>query len=169
MKYLVKTANLLGRLEMIVLVWTILGLALIGFVQVICRYIFSYSFSWFEELACYLDVFVTFLGAATAVKSGSHFAMDSLVRKLPKFPQSILRFVTSTFSGLFCLFIVYYSWRIVMRMHGFGTTSPAMQIPVYIAYLPIPIFSLLMGIRFLIRAVAYLRGLDETAAKGEPA
>jgi C4-dicarboxylate transporter DctQ subunit len=46
----------LDRIENITLVWTILGLALIGFVQVITRYVFNYSFTWFEELGRYLGV-----------------------------------------------------------------------------------------------------------------
>jgi len=56
--------NFIDRVENFTLVWTILGLALIGFVQVLTRYIFNYSFTWFEELGRYLGVFIAFLGAS---------------------------------------------------------------------------------------------------------
>ena len=48
--------------------------------------------------------------------------------------------------------MAWHSWKIVLRMHGYETTSPTMQIPMYIAYLPIPVFSVFIGIRFLLQA-----------------
>lgn len=152
---------LLNRLEASVLVWTILGLAIIGFVQVVTRYVFNYSFTWYEELGRYLGVFITFLGAAIGVKTGSHFAMDLFVTKLGKPWQQFLQCTTSLLSGSFCLMVVYYSWKIVTRMHGYETTSPTMQIPMYLAYLPIPIFSLLMSVRFYTAAVLFLLELKK--------
>lgn len=151
-----KFGALLDRLENTVLVWTILGLAIIGFVQVVTRYVFNYSFTWYEELGRYLGVFITFLGAAIGVKTGTHFTMDLFVTKLGKPWQQLLQCTTSLLSGSFCLLVVYYSWKIVSRMHGYETTSPTMEIPMYIAYLPIPFFSLLMGFRFYTAAILFL-------------
>ena len=71
--------SFIHRVEEFTLVWTILILALIGFVQVISRYVFSYSFTWYEELGRYIGVFVAFLGASIGVRTGSHFTMDLLV------------------------------------------------------------------------------------------
>lgn len=156
----------LDRAEKAVLVWTILGLAIIGFVQVISRYVFNYSFSWYEELGRYLGVLVTFLGAAVGVKTGTHFAMDLFVLKLKTPWQQLLRFCTSLLSGSFCLLVVFYSWKIVMRMHGYETTSPTMQIPMYIAYLPIPVFSLVMGFRFYHKAIIHLLELRTGSIPG---
>ena len=156
-----KFGALLDRLENTVLVWTILGLAIIGFVQVVTRYVFNYSFTWYEELGRYLGVFITFLGAAIGVKTGTHFTMDLFVTKLGKPWQQLLQCATSLLSGSFCLLVVYYSWKIVIRMHGYETTSPTMEIPMYIAYMPIPIFSLIMGIRFYAAAILFLLTLKK--------
>lgn len=155
MKSFKKVCKWVDCVERTVLVWTILGLACVGFVQVITRYLFDFSFSWYEELGRYLGVFITFLGAAVGVKSGNHFAMDSVIRNLDRSWQALIRCLTSLFSALFCFVVVYYSWKIVVRMHGYGTTTPAMQIPKYWAYLPIPFFSCIMGVRFLMHAVRH--------------
>lgn len=144
-----KAGEWLDRCEKTVLVWTILGLALIGFVQVMTRYLLNYSFTWYEELGRYLGVFIAFLGAAVGVKSGSHFTMDLFVGKLSRPWQQLLRFATSLLSSGFFLLVTWYSWKIVSRMYGYGTTSPAMGLPMYIAYLPILIFSFEIGLRFL--------------------
>ena len=154
-----KITGAIDRLERATLVWTILGLALIGFIQVFARYIFNYSFTWFEELGRYLGVFVAFLGGGIGVKTGSHFTMDLMVTHLKRPWQQILRFTTSVLSSLFFILVAYYSWKLVIRMYGYETTSPAMEMPMYLAYLPIPIFSMVMGFRFFTVGVNFLKEL----------
>tara|TARA_B100000614_G_scaffold197033_1_gene178256 strand:- start:233 stop:721 length:489 start_codon:yes stop_codon:yes gene_type:complete len=155
----------LDRVENIALVWTILSLALIGFVQVIARYVFNYSFTWYEELGRYLGVFIAFLGASIGVKTGSHFTMDLVVSKMGQPLQGLVKGLTNILSALFFFTVAWYSWKIVLRMHGYETTSPTMEIPMYIAYLPIPVFSIVIGIRFVAKAVEFLRGLNQEAIR----
>jgi C4-dicarboxylate transporter DctQ subunit len=149
--------DIIDRIENLTLVWTILGLAFIGFIQVITRYIFNYSFTWFEELGRYLGVFVAFLGASIGVKTGSHFAMDLIVSHLKHPLQQLIRALTAILSSLFFFIVTWYSWKLIFRMHGFETTSPTMEIPMYIAYLPIAVFSGIIGVRFMITAVGFIR------------
>ncbi len=154
-----KITTVIDKIERATLVWTILGLALIGFIQVFARYIFNYSFTWFEEVGRYLGVFVAFLGGGIGVKTGSHFTMDLIVTHLKRPWRQILQCTTSTLSALFFVLVAWYSWKIVIRMHGYETTSPAMEMPMYLAYLPIPVFSMVMGFRFFAVAVNFLREL----------
>ncbi len=151
--------SIINRVENITLVWTILALALIGFIQVIARYMFNYSFTWFEELGRYLGVFVAFLGASIGVRTGSHFTMDLVVSHMDRPWQGMVRALTNCLSAGFFFIVAYHSWKIVLRMHGYETTSPTMQIPMFIAYLPIPVFSVIIGIRFLLQA--FKQGLKE--------
>jgi C4-dicarboxylate transporter, DctQ subunit len=162
-----KITAVIDKIERTTLVWTILGLALIGFIQVFARYIFNYSFTWFEELGRYLGVFVAFLGGGIGVKTGSHFTMDLIVIHLKRPWQQILQSITSVLSALFFILVAYYSWKIVIRMHGYGTTSPAMEMPMYLAYLPIPIFSMVMGFRFFAVGVNFLKELGPKGADQE--
>ena len=149
--------EMIDRVENLTLVWTILGLAFIGFIQVITRYVFNYSFTWFEELGRYLGVFIAFLGASIGVKTGNHFAMDLLVSHFKHPWQQLTRALTAGLSGLFFFTVTWFSWKIVLRMHGFETTSPTLEIPMYIAYLPIPVFSGFIGIRFIIKAIGFIK------------
>ncbi len=151
---------LIDRVEKATLVWTILGLAFIGFIQVFARYLFNYSFTWFEELGRYMGVFLTFLGSGIGVKSGSHFTMDLMVSRLARPWQQYLKGATGALSGMFFCMVTWYSWKIILRMHGYETTSPTMEIPMYIVYLPIPIFSTVMGIRFfIVSALSFKEGM----------
>lgn len=150
----------IDKIENFTLVWTILSLAIIGFIQVFARYIFNYSFTWFEELGRYLGVFIAFLGASIGVKTGSHFTMDLIVSHFKSPFQQIVKASTNLLSSGFFILVAWYSWKIVLRMHGYETTSPTMQIPMYIAYLPIPIFSMIMGLRFIIKAVESVKDMN---------
>lgn len=161
-----KAGQLLDRAEREILVWTVLGLAVIGCIQVVTRYFFNYSFTWYEEMGRFLGVFIAFLGAAIGVRGGSHFAMDLFVTMLPRPWHQLLRCSTAVLSGGFFLLVTWYSWKIVGRMQGYGTTSATLGIPMYLAYLPIPFFSVVMGVRFFrvgIDALLELR-LPGTAA-----
>ncbi len=151
--------DIIDRIENLTLVWTVLGLAVIGFVQVISRYLFNYSFTWFEELGRYLGVFITFLGACTGVKTGSHFTMDLIVYYLKHPWQQLTKIFTGSLSALFFFMVAWYSWHLVVKMYGYETTSPTLEIPMYIAYLPIPVFSGFMGIRFLIKVFEFIQQL----------
>lgn len=134
---------------------------MIGFVQVFARYLFNYSFTWFEELGRYVGVFITFLGASIGVKTGSHFTMDLIISYLESPFQELVKAFTNILSAGFFVMVAWYSWKIIIRMYGYETTSPAMQIPMYIAYLPIPVFSMVIGFRFIIKAIESVNGMNE--------
>jgi len=153
--------NFIDKVENITLVWTILTLAFIGFVQVFARYLFNYSFTWFEELGRYLGVFIAFLGASIGVKTGSHFTMDLIVSHLKNPLQQLVKTFTNLLSTGFFVLVSWYSWKIILRMHGYEATSPTLQIPMYIAYLPIPVFSMIMGLRFIIKAVESVKDINK--------
>lgn len=149
----------IDRVENFTLVWTILTLAFIGFVQVITRYVFNFSFPWFEELGRYLGVFIAFLGAAIGVKTGAHFTMDLLVTMLPSSIRWMVNLLTHLLSAGFFFMVAVYSWKIISRMYGYETTSPAMGLPMYIAYMPIPVFSVVIGTRFCIKGLGFIKGV----------
>ncbi len=164
-----KSKNIINKTENFILVWTILILAGIGFVQVFSRYLFNYSFTWFEELGRYTGVFITFMGASAGVRTGNHFAMDLVVTHMKTPFQEIVKALANLLSAGFLAVVVWFSWKIIFRMHGYGTTSPTLQIPMYIAYLPIPVFSMTMGLRFIFKAWESLKDIGHSSngnAKG---
>lgn len=169
-----KKLQFIHQAEDYTLVWTILALAGVGFIQVIGRYVFNISFAWFEELGRYLGVFIAFLGGAIGVRTGNHFLMDLVVSHLKVPYQNIVKSLTSLLSSAFFMMVAWYSWKLIIRMYGYGTTSPTMQIPMYIPYLPIPVFSMVMGFRFITKAMGSFLSIlsssdeePETDQKGE--
>lgn len=72
------------RFEGLVLAALIATMTAIVFAQVVFRYVLASPLVWSEELARYLFVWVTMIGAAMAVRTGLHYGLDILVKPLPR-------------------------------------------------------------------------------------
>ena len=141
--------KVINTVEEWTLVLVLLGLALLTFVQVMCRYLLNFSFTWEEEVARYLGVFVAFLGASLGVKYGMHFSMDLLFERVSndRFRHG-LKIVICVLSTIIFLVIAYYGWEQAMKLRQFSARTSVLQMPKYWAYLPIPFFSLIMAWRY---------------------
>jgi len=75
--------------------------------QVVSRYVFGNPFTWTEELARYVFVWMSMLGMAVGVKYGSHIALDILVKKLQGTPRKVLVAVNQLFILAFTVTLTY--------------------------------------------------------------
>jgi C4-dicarboxylate transporter DctQ subunit len=120
----------------------------VAFVQVFCRYTLGISFSWFEEGGRYMGIAITFLGAAIGARRGDHFAMDLVMTSVGATKAKIMKVAVGLISGSVLALVAAYGVKIVMRQYAYENTTPAMQIPMYLVYIPIPLFALVMALRF---------------------
>ncbi len=139
----------LHRFEEGVLTLTLLGMAAAACVQVFCRYVLGTSFAWFEEGGRYLGILITFLGASIGVRQGTHFAMDLLLNSVSPKKAKLLRAVIGLLSGTIMSIVAGYGIKVVMRNYAYENTTAALQLPMYLIYLPIPVFAAVMAVRFL--------------------
>jgi len=142
----------------------LLAICLVTFIQTFLRYTVSYSFPWFQESANYTLVLVTYLGAAIGVKYGSHFSMEALTEYAPDKAAHLLKSVAFFVSGFAAVLIVIYGFQHISQIRAFGVKTPALQMPMFLPYLPIPLLAVPMGARFFLLSVKHLRSL----LKGEP-
>jgi len=145
------------QIEGLVLGWLLLGMALLAFLQVVMRYLFHSGFSWGEEVNRYLCVVLTFGGAALGIEKGSHFTMDALYRIMPERFKPFLASLIHLISALIYAVVAGYGIIQVSRLYRFSSHSPALQMPMFIPYLVIPLGCSLMAwrsLRLLFRPVA---------------
>ena len=150
----------------------LLGLAFMAFGEVVGRYAFNHSFTWFEEFARYFCVFLTFLGASLGVKYGMHFSMDFLITRVSLRTGHIMRVIGALISAVLFLMVAWLALEHAFKLRRFGVTSAAMKLPMFWAYLPITVFSFTMSVRFLAEAWAHLKkasGGRNAAAESEKA
>ena len=65
------------RFEELILVPSLVFTVILVFSQVVMRYVFQSSLYWSEELARYLFVWQTWLGASLAVREASHIRIEA--------------------------------------------------------------------------------------------
>jgi C4-dicarboxylate transporter, DctQ subunit len=147
------------KLERNFLAWAIIFSSLLLFVNVVMRYIFLLPIYWAEELSRYLMVWVIFIGASqVTLKGGGHIAVDIVPRLLSPRANKILSFLVNLIGIFFTLVLIYFSFRQMMRVKIAHQVSPAMELPMWIAYLSIPLGMFFMLIRYIQQMVFRLQG-----------
>jgi C4-dicarboxylate transporter, DctQ subunit len=136
----------------------LLGLAVLTFIETGLRYTISYTFTWFGEFANYAMIFCTYLGAAIGVKYGTHFSMEALTEYCPDRVSHLVKSIAYIVSAIVCILFVYYGVVHILRLNAFGAKSPAMQVRMFIPYIPIPLFSVVMAFRFLVLSHKHFMG-----------
>ncbi len=138
------------------LVLLVFTLCLDVFAAVVLRYVFHMSLGFYDELARYVFVWMSFLGAATGVKRHGHFGVTFVVQRLsPRVQQGLAVFnmlAMMLFAG------VLVARGITMVRLTSTQLSPAMEIPVSYLYLPVPISGVLMILYLLPHLARRLRG-----------
>lgn len=118
------------------------------FVDIFSRFLFGYSFAWAAEFARYAIIWMVFIGASVAARDGLHISIDLLQQILPRSAARLLAGVVLLLGILFGGFLVVYGVPLVRQMQLFGQISTAMEVPMFIVYLVLPLSGLLIAFRF---------------------
>lgn len=95
-------------------------------------------------------VWLTFIGASLALKTGDHFAVDIIAEKLPGRIGLAVKLISCLLVTTFAVLMVWFGWRLLLI--GRHSVTPAMEIPNAIPYSAI----FFGGILMLIRSVELL-------------
>jgi len=108
--------------------------------QVFTRFVIGTPSSFTDELARYLIIWVGVLGAAYISGRKMHVAIDLLPTKLNKEGQVKLKIFVNTLIILFCFgALIVGGIRLVYITYTLEQYSAALQIPLALVYLVIPI------------------------------
>ena len=134
--------------------------------QVVLRYCFASANVWAEELARFMFVWVTTLGASVAIRRNVHLRVDLVVDFLKPRPRFVLQIVTYT---LILIFLIYLC-RLGIDLMGrtIVNKSAGLRIPMAIPYSAIPVGGTLMilsCIEFIAKRVQDLRNLSKNSGQ----
>ena len=118
------------------------AIAVICFLEVILRYVFAASLSWYDELVGYLLVWLTFLGAVLAQSHGQHIGIGDLVERAPARIRRPMEFSGHLVLVAVHLVLVIYGLKLAIPFLG----ERAITVPVSmgIVYVVIPVSAALM-------------------------
>lgn len=113
--------------------------------QVFSRYILNSPSSFTDELAGYLLIWVSLLGAAYVVGKKEHLAIDLLLQKSSPARRRVLEIIIRSLIMGFALTVLVIggSWLVYTRFY-LGVTSAALQLPLGYVYIVLPISGLII-------------------------
>ncbi len=138
--------------------WSLAGIGLVMVVvvaaQVFCRYVLNHSLFWSEELARYLLVWLTFLGATVAYHRRVHPSIDLLQARLGPQAARIMTIAGHLAALLFFGVLTVYGLQFAHFVRA--QISPALQIPKWTVMLVLPLSGAILCLHtwvFLVEAV----------------
>ena len=126
-----------------------LMLLLVGAVswQVISRYVFTSPSSWTEEMARFLLIWISLLGAVYAFRTGMHLGLDILPKKLEGGPARALKLFTVAMVLMFSTAVLLVGGSsLVMMTWELRQYSAVLGLPMAFVYIVIPLSGLLICI-----------------------
>lgn len=130
----------LNRLGEILCLVMLAAMVVITGLQIIFR--FFKALTWSEELARYLLVWSSFLGASCVYRSGGHISVTIVQNLLPPGGRRAVQVVVHLLCAVLFALMVYFG--IIYAMKQARQLSPAMRIPMSYPYASIPAGGLMM-------------------------
>ena len=139
------------------------ALAAVITLQIVSRVLFT-AVSWTEEVARFLLVWLTFLGATLALAEKRHIAVTLLTDRLPPASGRIAAIAGLVAMTAFLIALTWIGWQ-YMAMQSFQR-SAALRLSMMYVYAVIPVSGALMSVLCLADLMATISG-RATADRGE--
>jgi TRAP-type C4-dicarboxylate transport system permease small subunit len=131
-----------ARLEAMIKAITVTILAVLCvnvFVQVVCRYVFSYSSRWTLEVSRYLMIWAVMLACGPALKHGVLVGVDMLIERVGAGLRVVIISAGRVLMGLFAVVTILQAIKLMQSQWEMNQLSPALEIPIAFVYLAIPV------------------------------
>lgn len=135
-------SDLLSKVICGMLLVFLIVLVVVTFLQVLCRFVIRIPVVWSEEVVRMSFVWLIFLGAAIAIKEGTHLTLDMLVSAFSEKGQQFMRIIVLIIILIAAGALLYAGSSYVIR--NIGITAVTMPIPSNFVYVSAPISALLM-------------------------
>jgi TRAP-type C4-dicarboxylate transport system permease small subunit len=140
--------NLYCRLLSVLMASALALMVVLVFGNVVLRYGFNSGITVSEELARWLFVWMTFLGAVVALKDRDHLGTDMLIGKLGPMGKKVCLFLTYVLMLFACFLLLKGAWQ--QAVINWTSTSAVMEVSLSWVYFPGILFAVLGGLVLLV-------------------
>ena len=124
---------------------------------VFSRYALGEQTRWTEELAVYLLVWISLLGAALTFREKGHLGVDYFVGKLEPSVRRLSAIFVEVIVFAFSAFaLVHGGWNLVIKTFASGQVLPALNLPMGYVYSVVPISGVVFCLFAFEHLMAYL-------------
>ncbi|TVQ30478.1 MAG: TRAP transporter small permease [Geminicoccaceae bacterium] len=131
--------------------------------QFYTRYVLNDSLGWTEEIARYFLIAVTFIGGVTAMRKGTHIAVEALLIYLPRSIRHWLLVTIDTVVAFFCAAMAWYAYQLGLRAPGFMVS---IDIPMAYLYWVVAVGLAGMTFHAFVRLIRRLRRREAADVPG---
>ena len=155
-----RVGRLIQRVEEGLLSASILVIATLTILNVVCRSVFGFSLAFTEEVSQFCIIFVCFVGLSYAASKGRHIRMTAIYDQLsPRMRKTFMVVITaSTAAIMFAL--TWYAACYVVTVYQLGGIYPALRVPFYVVYAIAPIGLFLAGVQYALATARNLASND---------
>ena len=138
------------------LVACLAAMGLMVFGNVVLRYLFNSGITVSEELSRFLFIWLTFLGAITGVREGTHLGVDSVVKSMPNPARAICLVASELLMLLCCVLFFWGTWE----QHDINVENlaPVTEIPMEWVYSVVYLCAGSIAVMIVVRLALVLAG-----------
>lgn len=152
--------NAIARFEAFVLSAGILLMAANAIANVIGRFVFARSIYFSPELNQFLIVLITWVGLGYAARRGRHIRMTAIYDQLGDRLRKALMIFIAAVTAAVMFALAWYSYEYVARLAALGKVTPALQVPLYLTYIWVPVGFVITGIQYVLTVVRNFQSDD---------
>lgn len=152
--------TVLSYIEAWILAGGVMLMAALTCTNVIGRFIFNYSLFFTEEVNRILIVLITFAGISYAARHGRHIRMSAIYDALPFMGRKILMIVICIVTSVTMFGLFWFSLVYINSVYESGRILPATQMPVFWAYVWVPVGLFFTGVQYALTAIKNMVSKD---------
>jgi len=117
--------------------------------EVIRRFLFSYSSIWGEEIARYAFIYLAWIGASAAIRERAHIRIDVLIHYLPPRGKAVMYLFGDFMTLVLVVIALYWSIHPILTSIQFGSVTHGLGISQAWFFTAVPLGFSLMLFRLL--------------------
>ena len=122
--------RVLCNLDMFIATAALIILTLVTSAGVFKRYVLKDPILWQEEVSAFCQVWMIYMGASVAFRSGSHVAIEMVIDALPEKAQKFFGYVIDLIVLFVLVFLCVKSQAYIAQVFGrSGRPTPILRIP----------------------------------------
>ncbi|NHM31405.1 TRAP transporter small permease [Neobacillus terrae] len=143
-----------------------IGGVIVSLYGVFTRYVLNAPESWITEIFEFMLTWSIFIGFGLALKDNRHIQVEILFDMLPKGAKRVVATIANLIGGIYAFYLAYSSIELITLSKQQGIKTIDVGIPIWIAYLVLPVGMGLLGFYFFVKAYRAMKG-DQRELVGE--